>query len=276
MKKILVTTDFSANSEAGIRFAIQLASQSQYELIFYNVFQLADINTWTDLNYNDAGSTHIETGADKLRKFIMAIYKKEGKKAGKVDFIIENKPDVDQSIMAYAQQIHASYICLGTRGGGVISKFLGTNASTLITKSPIPLLVVPRSYHSRPIISVLYASDLEKIEHELEVVQSFATAVNASIAVYNYDEFIDEEGVRNKQEIIARKFKSPQVTFHFEKCYLERSLLDHLKDDIQKINPSVIAMFTKQDRNWFERLFLSSKTAELGFDTRTPLLVFRK
>jgi hypothetical protein len=37
MKKILVTTDFSNISKAGIRFAIQFASQTPCELIFYSV-----------------------------------------------------------------------------------------------------------------------------------------------------------------------------------------------------------------------------------------------
>ncbi|URC12061.1 universal stress protein [Flavobacterium sp. B183] len=37
MKKILVATDFSNISKAGIRFAIQFASQTPCELIFYSV-----------------------------------------------------------------------------------------------------------------------------------------------------------------------------------------------------------------------------------------------
>jgi len=49
-----------------------------------------------------------------------------------------------------------------------------------------------------------------------------------------------------------------------------------LQEDIRKSRPSMVAMFTKQNRDWFERLFVSSKTAQLGFDTKTPLLVFKK
>ncbi|MDB5241021.1 MAG: Universal stress protein family [Spirosoma sp.] len=37
MKKILVTTEFSANSRAALRFAIQLASQSEVALTFLHV-----------------------------------------------------------------------------------------------------------------------------------------------------------------------------------------------------------------------------------------------
>lgn len=40
MKKVLVTTDFSENSKAGIRFAIQWASQQRLSLIFVHVLHI--------------------------------------------------------------------------------------------------------------------------------------------------------------------------------------------------------------------------------------------
>ena len=46
MKRILVTTDFSTNSKAGVRFAIQLASQTKCELTFYNVHETLKSNAW--------------------------------------------------------------------------------------------------------------------------------------------------------------------------------------------------------------------------------------
>ncbi|MDI1255483.1 MAG: universal stress protein [Flavobacterium sp.] len=276
MQKILVTTDFSSNSKAGIRFAIQLASQTPCELIFYNVIELTDINVWTDRSYTDFSGINIAVRQDKLRKFIMAIYRQSGKVPGKVDFVIDSRSEIDTSIIAFAEKSNIDIICMSTRGGGIISKFMGTNASRLITASPVPLLVVPHSYRSKALQSILYASDLEKIDVELKIVAAFATAFNANISVYNYDAFIDEDGVRNKQKQIAAKYKSDKVSFHFEKFYIEHSLLHQLQDAIQKSKPSIVTMFTKQNRDWFERLFLSSKTAELGFDTTTPMLVFRK
>ena len=89
-------------------------------------------------------------------------------------------------------------------------------------------------------------------------------------------DFKEQEEVKARLNKIADKYSSDKVVFHFKKLYAEATLLSHLQDDIQKSRPSIIAMFTKQNRNWFERFFLSSKTAELGFDTKTPMLVFRK
>jgi nucleotide-binding universal stress UspA family protein len=276
MKKILVTTDFSSNSKAGIRFAIQLASQAPCELIFYNVRASSAVDAWTQLDYNNTKNSENVLLKDKLNKFIVNIYKQAGKHPNKIDCVIENKPYIDSSIIAYAQKCSADYICMSTRGGGLVNKFMGTNASSLITTSPVPLIVVPHSYRIKPLKSILYASDMEKIGTELKFVEKFASAFNADIAVYHYDYLVEDNEVKSKFKKIADKYSSDRITFHFKKLYVELTLLSQLQKDIQKSKPSIITMFTKQDRNWFERLFLSSKTAELGFDTKTPMLVFRK
>jgi len=45
---------------------------------------------------------------------------------------------------------------------------------------------------------------------------------------------------------------------------------------IRKFKPSIVVLFTKQNRDWFERLFLSSKSADISFDTKKPLLIIPK
>jgi hypothetical protein len=57
---------------------------------------------------------------------------------------------------------------------------------------------------------------------------------------------------------------------------LDESLVSDIEDAIKKINPSMMIMFTEQNRNWFEKIFLSSKSAEYSFDAKVPLLVFNK
>ena len=276
MKKILVTSDFSANSKAGIRFAIQLASQAPCELIFYYVKASLAVDAWSQIDYNDANNSENKLLKDKLNKFIANIYSTTGKHADKIECVIESHTYVDGAIIAYAQKCNADYICMSTRGGGLINKFMGTNASSLITTSPIPLIVVPHTYRMKPLKSILYASDMENIGSELKSVEEFAKTFTANIGVYHYDYFIEQAEVKSKFKKIADKYSSAIVSFHFKKNDADLTLLNHLQDDMRKAKPSIIAMFTKQDRSWFERLFLSSKTAELGFDTKTPMLVFRK
>lgn len=276
MKKILVTTDFSGNSKAGIRFAIQLANQALCDLIFYYVNTPKAMDAWTQLDYNRTIETENILLKDKLTQFIKKIYKQTGKHIGKVDYVVESNDVVDTSIIAYAEACNAEYICMSTRGGGIINKFMGTNASSLIATSPIPLLIVPHTYRMKPLQSILYASDMEKIGTELKYVEQFASIFDAKIAVYHYDYLFEEDEVKFKLNKIADKYSTDKITFHFRKFYADLTLLSQLQEGIRASKPSIIAMFTKQNRDWFERLFVSSKTAEFGFDTKTPLLVFRK
>jgi len=53
-------------------------------------------------------------------------------------------------------------------------------------------------------------------------------------------------------------------------------LTTQMHRDIPASKTSLLTLFTKQNRNWFERLFLSSNSAEMTFNTKIPMLVFRK
>jgi hypothetical protein len=183
---------------------------------------------------------------------------------------------VGKAIIDYAKKRNADFICINTSGPGIFNQLIGTTASQLITTSPIPLLVVPYTYRMRPLNLLLYASDIDKIGIEFPLVKKFAVLFDAYIAVYHYSEFLDQGNFKNDFNTIAHNYQSDKVSFNFKKLNIEFSLLNHLQVDIRKIKPSIIVMFTKQNRDWFERHFLSSKTKEFGFDTNTPILVFRK
>jgi len=51
MKKILVPTDFSSNSVAAVRFALQLASHDNFELTFFHSCNIQRPTAWKDSVY---------------------------------------------------------------------------------------------------------------------------------------------------------------------------------------------------------------------------------
>lgn len=273
MKKILVTTDLSKISRAAIRFAIEFADQTPSELIFYTVDTSLSLPTFTNQNHTDQKNATLE---NKLKKFILSIFKTTKKQTDKVAFIVEKHADVDKAILAYAKKCNADFICINTSGPGIFNHLIGTTASKLITTSSIPILLVPYTYRMKPIKSLLYASDLAKIGIELQKVKKFAALFDANITVNHYTEFLNQANFKDDFKTISKSYQSDTVLFNFMKLNIEFSLLDHLKRDIRKSRPSIIVMFTKQNRDWLERHFLSSKTKEFGFDTYIPILVFRK
>jgi nucleotide-binding universal stress UspA family protein len=109
MEKILVTTDLSANSKPGIRFAMQLAKQRNAELIILHVFYVLKATSWSDTTYK----TYFKRTEKKLQKdlasFMRAI--KRAPNTPKVSYRIELEHAMDtvESILAYAEKEAITY-----------------------------------------------------------------------------------------------------------------------------------------------------------------------
>lgn len=276
MKKILVTTDFSANSKSGIRFAMQLATQHGFELIFYHAVELLKPTSWSQDRYNKYAANEINRHENRLEQFINGIFKKSVLPPAKYKCEGQMGIGFEDQVVSYAKKIKADFICISTRGAGKIEKLFGTNASAVIATSTVPVIVVPHTYRIKPIINIWYASDLLNFEKELKTIRKFANALKAKIEVIHYDHLIELEESKNKFAEIQSKYSSEDLQFYFKKLDFDQTLISCIQRDIKKAKPSLLALFTKQDLSWFDRLFLPSSAVELSFDIKIPMLVFRK
>lgn len=281
MKKILVTSDFSTNSKKAIRFAMQLASQNNYKLVFYNVTSImSKPSVWDNIYYGNYESAEIRRNQEKLEKFISKIHKETTLPIINYECVCEVVNglgfSVGKQIMGYANENSADYICLTTRGSGTIDKLFGTIASELIVKSTIPVFVVPRNYRINKFTTICYASDTENIDNEIKKVVELATSLKAKVKVLHYDYNpylkIDHEKLSN----IARKYESENILFHYKKLNQKYTLNYHIRKDVILIKPSLVILFTKQSNNWFDRLFAIHNSKDMSFNTKVPILVFRK
>ena len=273
---ILVTTDLSQNSKAGVRFAIQLAAQTQSKLVFYHVSELLTPTSWSKEEAIQFVDTIIKTGEEQLNAFLDAIYALFPAMSLKHESVVESGTDVDNAIINYAKKINADFICMSTHGGGVLDKIVGTNASTLVSRSPIPVIVVPRDYHKKRIDKIGYASDYAHLDDEMSIVQAFAVALNAQLDVYHFNYNVHDTHIKTDFEKIKTKYASKKTFFHTPEICLEYSLVEHLQRMIDKEKPSILVMFTEQKDNWLERFFIESKTVDMSFGSKVPLLTMPK
>ncbi|HEY0656479.1 MAG TPA: universal stress protein [Chryseosolibacter sp.] len=276
MKKVLVTTDLSVSSKAGIRFAIQLAKQAGSTLIFYHGTEINKPTRWTDEKFNDYVQEERGKAREKVDQFVRAIYKDSGIRPGSFEIVIERVISFTDSIVNFAAANNIDFICMSTRGAGKLKRLVGSNTSAIIKTSPVPVFAIPVSYRQTAIKEILYASDLNALSSELATVKDFAAQVKAKVTVLHYDYLYQLEEVRAKFDKLTKQEKTPGVRFHLEQFNIENSLSLHLKNAVRKFDPSLVVLFTNQDRDWFERLFLSSKSAEISFGTKKPLLIFGK
>ncbi len=274
--KILVTTDYSVNSKAGIRFAVQLASEKAFSLIFLHVIELLIPTKWNDVKAKIRSDEVIRHEQDKLRQFVKDTYQELNVKAGRFECVVRYGAPVSRAIIDYALEGKAGFICMATRGAGRLRRIIGTHTSAVIKRAPLPIFAVPRNYRRKPVTHLLYASDFADIKNELKRVKRFAFLVKSKISVLHYDYFLQVNRAKAEFERYAVAHASSDVKFYLQKFDWEASLAAHLRNAIRKFKPSVIVLFTKHDRNWYQRMFFSSKCAEISYETKKPILVFPK
>lgn len=277
---ILVPTDFSANSLAGMYFAMHLADQvagpSHLQFIYVNHLPKVFVDEGILPEQIDAADPEQSEYQKKLSEFVLDVYNKIGisPKAHSIDVIRGVR--ADSALLNYCtKNSDFDYICMSSKGAGSIDRLLGTNTGNLVAKSEIPVIVVPLAYTVQPFVKIVYASDLQDFDSEIQQVIDFSSALKAPIEVLHFVPDLALIPDRYNQQEIDNKY-GYGITFHFEKTNPIHTLLKNLRDQLTRMNPSVLILFTKRHKSFFHKLFLSDLAEDLAFHAVVPMLVINK
>jgi nucleotide-binding universal stress UspA family protein len=276
MDKILVTTDFSSNSKAGLRFAIQLASQHKFELTFFYSYYIANLRSLSNRAFADYERKEADRIQKKLNQFVESVYRDMDVVSKNKKCVIKSAVLADSNIREYAQENKFSFICISTRGSGKLKKIFGTNTSNLIAHSTVPVIVVPHNYRRSEIKSVIYASDLVNLGNELEKVIEFTKPLKAKVEILHFNYPTEITTNKNTIDELLKKNSKHNIKLHIENINLAESLISNIEAVIRRSKPSMLVMFTQQNRSFFNKIFFSSNSANYSFKAKVPLLVFNK
>ena len=276
MNKILVATDFSSNSKAGLRFAIQLASQHKYELTFFHSSYFMKPTSWNDATFKTYEKAETDKIHKKLNRFVESVYKSIGVVSKNIKYVVKSSVLADSNIREYAHENKFSFICISTRGAGLVQKIFGTNTSNLINHSTVPVIAIPHNYRASKITNILYASDLVNLEKELKKVVEFTKPLKSKVELLHFQFPTDTTNNKKMMVEAVKKISKHNIKLHLEDINLADALISNIEATIRKSKPSMLIMFTQQNRSFFDKIFLSSKSAEYSFNAKVPLLVFNK
>ena len=147
LKKILVPTDFSPNSEKALNYALRLARLAQGRLLLLHVFEvpefsglLPEASSW-QLDYQEIKKTFdsaIQQANDKLNQLARGVAEEKIKVEAKV---CQGIPD--EEIVKIAQEEEVDLIVITTHGYTGLKHFLlGSTAEKVVRIAPCPVLVV--------------------------------------------------------------------------------------------------------------------------------------
>ena len=271
MKTILVPTDFSNNANNALKYANDFATATANKIVL--------LHAYTPL----VGKYNIIPGI--VAEDIAIEKKGNGKKLEKVRNKYLSVPCIElvkigdpiDEIIETAQNTKSQLIIMGTHGASGLKRILfGSNTSAVISKSTIPVLAIPQRYSFKKINTIVYASDLNNTINELKHIIPIAKQLDATIEILNLDYMYNKNG--DKKSLIEKKIKSlsyKKIKLIEQKATIEQTMIEQIKKYLVKRKPQILVMFP-EDKAWFDKLFIGSKTEELANQLKLPLLSIRK
>jgi len=275
--KLLVTTDFSANSKGAIRFARILAAQTEdLEVIFYHAIHIMKPTRWSDTFFKVYKNEELERLSADLKRFIHAIVGKETAKFSAIKFVVDNCISTEKSIISYAEKQKIDFICMATQGAGMLRKIMGTYTSYIVNNSKVPVMVIPSHYRAKTLKNATYLSDFDNLKTELTKISKLSKEISLHVEVLHYSSIVVDmkKFEKNKKLFTTTEFENMKLTI--QKNNLELPLVGAITKYVEKTKPEMLIMFTNREKGFFEMLFLPSKSAELTYTTKVPVLIYSK
>lgn len=269
MRRILVPTDFSANANHAVKYAIQFAKKTNSEILFFHsVYSPVDDDL---VAASDPEKQDVHKAEKKLRNEIIKLYKKQRipMKQNKIAFVVKLGDSAVRNILDTVKENKIDFIILGTHGATGLKKVLfGSNTSHLISKADIPVLAIPMRFTYQPVKEIIYATDLENVKQELKVLKPISKQLKAKIVSVHFD----YGWAKDKKELNNIKIiQASKTNYHVQKITLETPFLKPLHTYIKKRKHAIVCMFHGQ-KSGLAKLLLSSNTEGLAMGLKVPLL----
>ncbi len=278
MKTILFPTDFSANANHALLYALKVADKMNAELRFFHSFKIPVFDTSMPLSLVEGLIEEEEKSAhDKMQAVINENPDPEIRELLskiKVGVTIK-KGFVIEGILEDAEEHYADMIVMGTKGaGGLAAAILGSNTTSVIAQLEIPILAVPEEALFNGFQRTAFASNLA--EDELPAIEFF---VNVSEAFGSQMYIFHVSPKDNLDELYKLEFFKRRLS---DKWDLEKFMFITMENnDIENalhylvVNHKIdmLAMLTHH-HGFFRRIFSSSLTNKMAYHTHIPLFAF--
>ena len=273
--RILIPTDFSKLSKVAVFYAIELAQKLEGELIVVSVVN-TEVPPMTRLGLHRLRAAFKKSAELEMILLIKEIEKKYKRKY-KVNIIhkILFGSSVNETIERFASGNNIDLIVTGTKGATGLKKvFLGSNATSIINKSSIPVITVPEFTKFKGLQNIVYATNMVDMNEEIEIIFPFSQLFEARIHILHITS--PDSTQKNNPEKIAGELKNTlkgiKIEFHSS---TNENISEGIENFIAKINADMLVMFT-HELSFYEKILGKSVTREVALGTKIPMLVFNK
>ncbi|MFN8282262.1 MAG: universal stress protein [Chitinophagales bacterium] len=273
MKTILFPTDFSETSEKALNVVRYIAQKSNACIHVFHVYNIpVTLYNNMDAIIPPQIIDDVRISAEKEA----AALKKNLEADGFIVEVTVEMGSVTDEIISITHKNSFDLLIMGTTGdGNLVNKIIGSNASAVLMRVNIPVLLVPKDCVFDGFKSIVYLDELKDDDIEvLDALFSLSKEIgvrNLSLLNINtgfFFEPVDEKLMTRlttafgADQLVIDSVTAADVKQGID-LYLEQTQID------------LVVMSTKK-KTILERLFVKSNTKIMAMQSKIPLLVYHR
>lgn len=268
MKKIIVATDFSAEAENALNYAIAAAVDHNFELILFNLH---------NISVHALNARTSSTSLDELLESAKKDFEHKG-------VAIERKYNIKVTVHLASGQFqeelercfemcHADIVMMGMANKSLEQELLGNTTTTIIHALKLPVLAIPLSAKYEGIRNILFACDVQKGVHQqvLEKVKMMAKDFSAKLELF----YVNDSVARLESNASANNLRTIEkglegITYLYKNITSDE-LITAIEEELEATNADLLIMVPYKYGFWGSLVHIS-KTNVMASGGKVPLL----
>jgi nucleotide-binding universal stress UspA family protein len=274
MINILVPTDFSELSKVAIRFAIRLANKIDANITLLYVITIPQTSRASirmkikklEQEFFQMGNEDLQILVDEFSPML--------KTTKPLAVRIIKGTSFNESVKKEAKKLRSGLIVMGTRGASGITKYImGSNTTSVIDVSQIPVLVIPELGTFKNFRNVVYATDMKHTDKELKMLIPYLKMFESIVHVVHVTPSLKQvTAIEKKLDSAVSKAGLNNVIVRVIVNKYPQEALDHY---VSTVKADLITTFT-HEHGFYDKVFQKSLTRKMAFQSKIPLLAFKE
>ena len=264
MLRILVPVDFSDTSKNALRYAIALFEGSKLEITVLHVFGAKS----TALMMKSIDSYLIKEAKSQMSALINEMEKESP------EVYFKSKLAKNYAISRIAEMANSGnydFIVMGTKGvSGLKEVFMGSVAGGVVSKSDIPVIVVPLDYKFKSLKKLVFAVGDDAISDK-SVIQPLHALMDTHDSELEILHISDNDRPDFETMLGSIMELNPKLTHKRGDGDLNAQLNFHINH-----NDTELLCLLRTKKSFLNRLFSGSVTEKQTFNSTVPLLIIHE
>ncbi len=245
MKKILVPCDFSDPAVQAFKMAVEIANQSNGEVVLLNVVELPVMHEsvlMPTLSFEEAFIKDMKEHAEKNFAKMKEKWAKEGPKVTSfVEF-----GGTTTTIRDFVKDKKIDLILMGTHGAsGVKEFFIGSNTEKIVRTAGVPVMAIKKQVKLTAVKNIVFPTtgnmNQEELTVQVKALQNFFKATLHILYVNTPSSFKRDMEIKPQLKAFAKRFMLKDYTLNVWNDFSEE---EGLKNFVYETKADMVAMAT--------------------------------